>query len=430
MARTCFVAAALLVGCGGPNDAGPDAAPVYNGGSIEIPGCGYTVTTPMGATAPEMGSSVFGVDPTPRMIHLGLTGDPRTTMVASWRTMDETTAATTIKYGKGTALDQTATGITFTYEADFSGKVIPRVHEAHLCGLDPDTTYSYQVGSIEANGTEHLSPTYQFRTAPDVTADPSAQVVIGVVGDCRGAYDVWGQIIEQVQAKSPDLILFSGDMVELGQIQTNWDAFFEAAEPLLTKVPMVSALGNHEVNAVNYYAQLALPGDEEDYSLDYGRAHIVVLNDSPDDISEIAGKAKTFLSSDLAAHSTATWKLALHHRALYSSSTHGSQTDLQQAWGPIYDQYGVDFVLNGHDHDYERSKPLKAGAVQASMADGTVYLVQGGAGADLYPAGTNAFTELSDSSHGATVLTIGPSRLDAVVFRETGATIDSFSKTK
>lgn len=430
MARSLLFAALACAACGGPSSGGPDAAPMFNGGTLEVPGCGYSVTTPMGATAPELGSSVFGVDPTPRLVHLGLAGDPRTSIVASWRTADETTAATTIRYGKGTALDQTATGITFTYEADFSGKIVPRIHEAHLCGLDPDTAYSYQVGSVESSGVEHLSPVYQFRTAPDLTADPSAQVVIAVVGDCRGAYDVWGQIIGQLQSKSPDLVLFSGDMVELGQIQTDWDAFFAAAEPLLTKVPMVSALGNHEVNAVNYFAQLALPGDEQDFALDYGRAHIDVLNDSPDDVADITGKAQAFLSSDLAAHAGATWKLAMHHRALYSSSNHGSQTDLQQAWGPLYDQYGVDFVLNGHDHDYERSKPLKGGVVQASMADGTVYLVQGGAGADLYAAGTSVFTELSESVHGATVLTIGPTRLDALVFRENGSMIDQFSKTK
>jgi hypothetical protein len=403
---------------------------MYNGGSLAIPGCGYSVSTPVGATAPELGSSVFGTDPTPAQIHLGLTGDPRTSMVVSWRTKDETTAATTIRYGKGTALDQTAQGITFAYQADISGNTIDRMHEAHLCGLTPDTTYSYQVGSVEPNGTEHFSPTYSFRTAPDVAADPSAQVTIAVVGDCRGAYDVWGQIVADLQAKTPDLVLFTGDMVELGPIQSDWDAFFTAAEPLLTKVPMVSALGNHEANVVNYYAQLALPGDEEDFSLDYGPAHIDVLNDTPPDVAEITGKAKTFLMTDLAAHASAPWKLAMHHRALYSSSTHGSQVDLQQAWGPIYDQYGVDFVLNGHDHDYERSKPIKGGQVQATMADGTVYLVQGGAGADLYPAGTSAFTQLSDSSHGATVLTIGPTRLDALVFRADGSMIDSFSKTK
>jgi hypothetical protein len=418
---------AAIAGCGG-GDAGPDAGPAtYNGGTIEVDGCEYHVTTPMGATAPVAGTQVFGADPTPRLIHLGLAADPRTSIVVSWRTHDEETKATTIRYGEGASLDRTATGLTFLFQADFTGDAIVRMHEAHVCGLKPDTQYSYQVGGVDDAGVEHLSPVSTFRTAPDVGADPSAQVVIAVVGDCRGAYDTWAQIIAQLQTRMPDVVLFTGDMVELGPLQSNWDAFFAAAEPLLTHVPMVSAMGNHEVNSVNYYAQLAMPGDEEDFSLDYGRAHIVVLNDSPADPADVTGKAKTFLQQDLDDHAAATWKLAMHHRAVYSSSTHGSQTDLQQAWAPIYDAAGVDLVLNGHDHDYERSKPMKAGAPSAG---GTIYLVQGGAGADLYPAGKSAFTEVSESTHGATVLTIGATKLDATVFHPDGSMIDTFSKTK
>ena len=430
MRRSLLVIAVSVAACGGGSTPpAPDAPPQFNGGSITVPGCGYAVTTPVGAEAPAAGTPVFGSDPTPRLIHLSLATDPTTSMVVSWRTMDETTEATTIKFGEGTALDQTAEGITFAYQDGFNSKDLAREHEVHLCGLKPDTQYSYQVGGTDGSGAAHFSPTYTFRTAPDVGADPSAQVVIAIVGDCRGAYDEWGKIVTQVMSRAPDLILFTGDMVELGQVQANWDAYFEAAQPLFASVPMISAMGNHESDAVDYFTQLALPGDEQDFSLDYGHAHIVVLNDSPTDPADITGKAATFLSSDLASHTAATWKLVMHHRALYSSSTHGSQADVQAAWGPVYDQYAVDFVFNGHDHDYERSKPLKAGVAQTD-GSGPVYVVQGGAGADLYPAGTSAFTAYSESAYGADVITAGPTMLSGTVFHDDGSPMDSFSKTK
>jgi hypothetical protein len=76
--------------------------------------------------------------------------------------------------------------------------------------------------------------------------------------------------------------------------------------------------------------------------------------------------------------------VALHHQPLYSrSSTHGSSEALQAAWGPVYDAGGMDLVVNGHNHTYERSVPIKGGA-EVSPEEGTRYMVTGGAGAPLY----------------------------------------------
>ena len=58
-----------------------------------------------------------------------------------------------------------------------------------------------------------------------------------------------------------------------------------------------------------------------------------------------------------------------------------------------------DIVLNGHDHDYERTKPLSAGAVQATPAEGTIFVVAGSAGAVLYDAGSDFYTEKSEKTN-------------------------------
>src|SRR5262249_9515542 len=158
--------------------------------------------------------------------------------------------------------------------------------QVHLCGLLPGTTYSYQIVGAD---DQHASPVYSFHTAPDVVAHPDADVVLGFVGDSRGGYGVWAQLVAQLEQRLPDLVLFSGDGVTIGITQDEWEEFFADAEPLFATTPVISANGNHEDNAVNYYAQMALPGDQENFGVDYGFAHVTVGNDTPEDPNAITG---------------------------------------------------------------------------------------------------------------------------------------------
>lgn len=420
-------ALALLVfaACGTPEP------PAYTdvGGTLELPECGYAVTTRVGAEPPRRATSLRGADPTPRLVHLGLVGDPRTSIVAQWRTVDESTRATVVRYAKGadlpaSALTETVTGVEFGYEG-LGGEIL-RMHQGHLCGLEPGTTYSYQVGS-----DGHFSPIYTFRTAPDVVANPDAEVVLGFVGDSRDGYDVWAQLVAQLQQRTPDLMLFSGDAVSVGLVQEEWEEFLGHAEPLFARVPVVLAHGNHEVNAVNYYAQFAMPGDQETFGLDYGFAHVTVANDTPADYAALTSSIVDALRRDFEASKDARWKLLVHHQPMWSASNHGSNETLQAAWGPLVDQYGLDLVLNGHEHAYEVTKPLRGGAVQASNAEGTVYVVAGGAGAPLYGNGSEFWTEYSEKTYGAAVLRVRRDQLVLEGFRVDGTAIPvGVSKTK
>ncbi len=424
------IASVLAIGCvkGNPEEADPSFTDT--GGTLEIDGCNYSVTTRLGAEPPRKASASIGPDPTPRLVHLGFIGDPKTSMIAQWRTADETTKATVIRWAKGAnltadQLTESSTGLVFGYRS--TGSIIYQMHQAHLCGLTAGTAYTYQVGS-----EGHFSPAYTFRTAPDIAANPATEVVIGYLGDSRDGYDVWSDLVAQVQQETPDLILFSGDAVTVGLTQFEWEEFFGRAESLLARVPMMSAHGNHEVNAVNYYSQLAMPGDQENFGFDYGHAHITVANDSPEDINSITGAFKQAIATDFAASVNARWKLFMHHQPMWSASTrHGSSVTLQDAWGPLVDQYHIDLVLNGHDHDYEVTKPLVNKQVQTSNANATVYVVSGGAGADLYDNGTGFWTEYSEKTHSATILRVRRDSLTMEGFRPDGSALPTgFSKTK
>ena len=84
-------------------------------------------------------------------------------------------------------------------------------------------------------------------------------------------------------------------------------------------------------------------------------------------------------------------------------------------------------MLNGHDHDYERTKPMRGNQAQASAADGTIYVVSGGVGAELYENGSDFWTETSASLHSATVVRVRANQLVLEAFDETGAAIDGFT---
>lgn len=423
---------AAAAACSG-DDAPEDEAFTDTGGTLAIDGCGYSVTTRRGAEPPRKASDTKGEDPTPRQVHLGFMSDPRTSMVVQWRTKDETTRATEIRFAAGAdltadQLTEKQKGIQFGFKA--IGAQVYRMHQVHLCGLEPGTAYSYQVGTEGA-----FSPVYTFRTAPDVEANPDAEVVFGFVGDSRDGYDIWAQLVAQFQQRSPDLILFSGDAVTIGLTQFEWEEFFDRAEPLFARVPVISAHGNHEVNAVNYYSQLAMPGDGENFSFDFGHAHLTVVNDSPENISDITGSTRDMIAADFEASKGARWKMLMHHRAIWSSATaHGSNLELQQAWMPLIDQYRIDLVLNGHDHEYEISKPLVGGVVQPSNANATVYVVGGGAGAELYDIGPLFHTAYAEKTHSAAAIRVTRNLLTLDPFRADGTAISApearFSKMK
>jgi hypothetical protein len=258
--------------------------------------------------------------------------------------------------------------------------------------------------------------------------------VVGIIGDTRGGYDVWGKMIAALQkTAAPDVILFSGDGVTLGPDQGEWDQWFKAAEPVLRQVPLLGAHGNHDVNSVNYYSQFAMPGDQQFYSLDYGPFHLTVLNDTTVNPSDFMTVGSKFLDDDLTAADAAgaPWKFLLHHKPMYSSAAaHGSDPGLQAAWLPIVDKHKVDVVFNGHDHDYERSKPMRGMAPQAKPTDGTTFVVAGSAGAPLYDNGTQAFTAFSQKTYNFAIVKVRPGSFAMTAYDDKGAMIDSLSYTK
>jgi len=425
MRKTLLLALLGFTACGGEGNG--DDVFTDTGGTLALADCGYSVTTKLGAEAPRLASDAVGSDPTPRLVHLGFVGDPRTSMVAQWRTSDEETEATVIRFGVGAnlpaeQLTEEVTGLQFRYQG--TGAARYRMHQAHLCGLTANTTYSYQVGAAG-----HFSPVYTFHTAPDVAATPDAEVAIGFVGDSRSGFDTWQLLVGQLQQRTPDVMIFSGDAVLIGITQDEWEDFLGRAEPLFATTPVVMVNGNHENNAINFYSQFAMPGDQANFGFDYGAAHVTIGNDTPADGAIESSTAP--IQADLVASEAARWKLFASHKPMWSASFHGSNLETQAVWGALIDQHHVDVVLAGHEHEIEVTKPLAGGVVQPSSATGAIYVVAGGAGAELYTAGTDFWTQYSETTHSAAILHVRQTQLAFDAFRPDGSAIPvSFTKTK
>jgi hypothetical protein len=403
---------------------------LHQGGTISLAApCNYTVKTPDGASVPDDGDDTWfiGSDGTPQYVHLGVPGDPTTTMAVLWRTNDNETLATQVQYGLNGKTDQTAHGFTFVYDTGTGGSV--RMHETHLCGLAPDTEYTYRAGGIDAGGKETWSQTYTFRTAPK---DPNAELLFLVIGDTRDGYDVWGNSLKQaLQIDTPDYVLFSGDATTLGPIQDEWDAWFKAADPLLASLPMIYAHGNHDVNSTNYFSQFAQPGNEQDFAMDMGPLHLTVANDTPVDSADLQGLNAQLLDQHL--NTNQPWSILIHHKPMFSAAAGPHPEDVtmeRMAWESIVDAHRVDLDLSGHDHDYERSKPVRNGKVGNTNADGTVFVVVGSAGAPLYDKGSDFWTAYSEKTYSFALVRVKTGLITINAYRQDGSVLDNSTLTK
>lgn len=425
-----------LCGCSGSGDVTDASGSNPSGSASDAPmvttpvaECDPAVTVPGPFGAPsdavaDPDQPVFGAAPEPFHVRYAWPGsDPSQSAGFLWRT-DVDTLATEVQYGVGADLDEAgltlrAVGASYRFGGTVDAPGPARVHEVKLCsGLAPATRYSYRVG-----GDGHWSPIYTFTTPGEPGSFDTFR--IGFAGDARGAYETWGTVLAAIDAEDPDLILFTGDMIDFGTNQAEWDAWLDATGDVLARRPLLAAHGNHEFLAVHYFAQWMFPGNEQWYTVRFGDLTLVALNDTVVDRDQIADQA-AYLDAAFAAN-PAPWRVAFHHQGVYATChTHGSNLDLREQWAPVYDRNDVQLVLNGHNHVYERSVPIRGDAEVAS-GDGTVYITAGGAGADLYTAfDEDWFGEVALSTEHYVIGDFGPTEASFVVRDLTGNVIDSF----
>jgi Icc-related predicted phosphoesterase len=463
LALTALVAV-TVVGCGksGTGDGGGKNKPVTFPYTPE--GCNYTVAVPDASEDVSIDTELTGAEPVPKHIHVSWAGAPESTFAVSWAT-DLDTKLTRVLYGTDKAAVEAAdapgggvkqqVGHTMILGSPLFTTQKTRVHEAHVCGLAADTTYYYKVG-----GKGAWSKVYDVATAP-APATP-APFKLALIGDSRSGPDVFAQIEQKVVAAGVDFQLFSGDFVDIAPNQSQWEQWFEgtngafATQDALATRPLMPVNGNHDVLSIYYVGQFALPQDvspgelaqgEQWYSFDYANAHFMMLDTEANKLDAQAD----WMREDVKKidRQKTPWLIAVFHKAPYTcGSKHQSDSVAPRAtWQPVFDELKVDLVLTGHVHNYQRSVPIRgfkpgttegveaaSGPNKAPVAEsGTVYVVSGGAGADLYgvdPASNCAFSYFTEKTHHYVIIDIADRTMKYRAYRLDGSELDSFDYTK
>lgn len=350
-------------------------------------------------------------------------------------------------------------------------------HALVLENLLPDTRYYYAVGTdthVLSAGLDHA-----FVTAPTNTRP----VRIWVLGDSGTADEAARSVRDAYKPfafdRATDLWLMLGDNAyEEGTDDEYQKSVFDMYPEMLRKSVLWPTIGNHELGMGNYesFAYLDIfhlptsgqagglaSGTERYYSFDYSNIHFVCL-DSQTSNRFPGGAMQAWLEADLAA-TAKDWILAFWHHPPYSKGTHNSDTESQliemrEQILPILESYGVDLVLCGHSHVYERSYLLNghygysysltdsmildhrsgrsldnqayekpAGGLGAGQ--GTVYVVSGNAGQrGGFRDGTHPVMYFSHAGLGSLILDVDGQRLDCTYLTSFGSMMDSFTILK
>lgn len=256
-----------------------------------------------------------------------------------------------------------------------------RLHEIKLENLLADTSYYYEV-SDEQGGHYGGTDQYRFRTSPLKGAQRPVRIwVMGDSGDAGPVLEGVRDAALQWMAVHPrdaaypmlDVWLSLGDLAyRSGTDKQFQKSLFDTFPQLLRTTALWPVYGNHDSRRWTYFRLFTLPqqgeaggepsGTEHYYALDYGDVHFIML-DSESGSSEPGSDMYEWLQRDLAKHNS-KWLIAVLHHPPYSKGTHDSDVnrgsnagmvEMRENIVPLLEAAGVDLVLGGHSHMYERS---------------------------------------------------------------------------
>ncbi|MEM1452083.1 MAG: metallophosphoesterase family protein [Planctomycetota bacterium] len=314
----------------------------------------------------------------PDRVVLTLAADPATTVDVSWRTDTSVTEAA-VEFALATP------GPSFTKAVDsrdatttpfgIEGEEVHR-HHVQLSELEPETAYVYRVGQGEA-----WSEWFQFRTAS--AEDRPFRFVY--FGDAQNRIrDLWSRVVRAAALDAPDaaFLLHAGDLVNVAERDSEWGEWFGAGSWLNATLPQLATPGNHEytkgVLSSHWRPQFAFPGngpeglEETVYWLDYHGVRFVSLN-----TMEGLEEQLDWLP-DVLGDGDPSWTIVFQHHPLFSAAKGRDNEELRTHLKPLYDEFGVDLVLQGHDHAYMRTgleTPINLQEGAQAMSGNTVYVV-------------------------------------------------------
>lgn len=305
-------------------------------------------------------------------------------------------------------------------------------HRIILYGLLGDTTHCYRVylpGTLSTGVYRAAESSFKTFRAAD---KPYLNFL--AFGDSGSGTEEQLELGRQMEKFEPDFIVHTGDLLSEGLDADADKQYFLPYKSMIAKYPMYIALGNHDYgrkynkeegrrflreNYIPFHTMPYTGLPPYYYFFDDGNARFFVL-----DTNSFAGakwaqplnassKQYTWLQHYL-ARTSAPWKFVVMHEPIYNTGAHASSEQQRALLAPLFEKYKVDIVFQGHDHDYERTRPIMGGT--ANNAEGVVYVTLGGGGSPLYfqrdtadwsakflPVYHFAFIEIKDSALKMTV---------------------------
>ena len=257
-------------------------------------------------------------------------------------------------------------------------------HEVRLSGLRPATKYFYSLG--DGIQTDFAGKNFWFKTAPLTKANSNDSVRFWVTGDqgypniiqtqVRDAMLSWVKQNPRTTKYSPvpDFWITTGDNAYRSGSNEQFQAgFFEPYKTILRNTPVWPTYGNHDARRWVFFDIFTFPtkaesggvasGSEHYYSFDYANIHFVMLDTEASDLDD-DGEMLSWLKKDL-KETKQQWLITVFHHPSYTKGSHDSDNKrdsrgrlimVRENIVPILEKAGVDLVLSGHSHMYERSE--------------------------------------------------------------------------
>ena len=331
-------------------------------------------------------------------------GEDETELNFAWYSLDNGSAATpVVHFGTDRNSLQSYTGTAGDVDTGLTDGVAYHYNHVTVTGLEPNTTYYY---TVEKNGEQTEVETYETQSFDTVkmlyVGDPQIGASKGqpqgseTLAAESGAANTaarndafgWNRTLEAALAQDPDVsfIISAGDQVnKTGQAKEEEYAGYLSPD-VLAGLPVATTIGNHDSLNADYMYHFNNPNATEygatqaggDYYYSYGNGLFIVLNTNNYNVAEHEQAIQEAIASD----PNAAWRIVTIHQDIYGSGLDHSDTDgmiLRTQLTPIFDEYDIDVVLQGHDHTYSRSKLLYGdgqthGAYEFQLnADGSDY---------------------------------------------------------
>ena len=329
-------------------------------------------------------------------LHLQYGASAASEVVVSWHTAAAVNNPRVMLGTPDDGVGHTVAADTATYR-DAASRTEIRVHHARLAGLAPDTDYVYAAvhdGASPEVGTVRTAPRgrapLRFTSFGDQSTPTLDALVAKAFGSDNRGSPAAGDITTAVERAAPLFNLINGDLcyanLSRDRVRT-WSDWFENNSRSARYRPWMPAAGNHENELGNgpigysaYQAYFALPDSGSDpelrglwYAFTAGSVRVISL--ANDDVcyqdggnsyvrGYSGGAQKRWLEQELErtrSDSGIDWIVVCMHQTAVSTGerTNGADLGIRENWLPLFDRFGVDLVVCGHEHHYERTHAIR-----------------------------------------------------------------------